>query len=658
MRRAAACLFACLALPPVTARAQERPAAPQPTFQSGVDLVQVDVSVLEKGRKPVRGLTAADFIVLEDGRARPVAAFTAVDLPPAAIAAPTGSWMRDVAADATANDITAEGRLVVIMLDRTIGEGASAINARRIAAAAIEQLSPNDVAAVVYTVNRANPQNFTRDRARLLQAIETPPHGTEESDDARAFFDSLGVAPVPSGSCYCGLCAPAAITQTADALAAVRQRRKILLFIGRGISINTPVPPFSGPDCDSRLKDARTAMFRATAIANLTVYTLDPSGVASLNIPAGLGIDGRNAPSAVQRNRTENQVRQDSLRVLADQTGGRAVINTNTPGEAVPAIFGESSSYYVLGFHSADQARDGRAHKIEVKVARRGVEVRARTGYIAPSTFAPDAAATGAPAPLTDAVTGVLPATALRLRVTAAPFASRERTTSAVLVSLNVEQQGTEGTDNGSEHVDIFTAAFDREGRSRQSLRQAIDVPHTGGPLRYDAIGRLDLPPGRYEIRVASAHREAGRLGSVYMDLQVPDFAKAPLSLSGVLLQDGTTAAATPDDVFRTLVPVTPTSRREFARGEPLTAFVRVYQGGRDPVERVDVRTQIANAAGAIVVDGVTTVEPDEFSTERAADYQLALPLERLAPGEYLLTIDATLGTSGKARRDVRFSVH
>jgi mRNA-degrading endonuclease toxin of MazEF toxin-antitoxin module len=141
------------------------------------------------------------------------------------------------------------------------------------------------------------------------------------------------------------------------------------------------------------------------------------------------------------------------------------------------------------------------------------------------------------------------------------------------------------------------------------------------------------------------------------MDLEVPDFTKAPLSLSGVLLQDGATAAVTPDDVFRTLVPVTATSRREFARGEPLTAFVRVYQGGRDPMGRVNVRAQITTSSGAIVVDNVSTLERDEFSTERAADYQLALPLERLAPGEYLLTIDATLGTSGTSRRDVRFSV-
>jgi len=52
-----------------------------PTFHTGVDAVQLDVSVLDKDRRPVRGLTAADFTILENGKPRPIVAFSAVELP-------------------------------------------------------------------------------------------------------------------------------------------------------------------------------------------------------------------------------------------------------------------------------------------------------------------------------------------------------------------------------------------------------------------------------------------------------------------------------------------------------------------------------------------------------------------------------------------------
>jgi hypothetical protein len=83
-------------------------ASAQQVFRAGVDLVQLDVLVLDRNRRPVTGLTAADFTVLEEGTPRPVAAFVAVDLP-SATATPEG-WTRDVAPDVVRNELPAEGR--------------------------------------------------------------------------------------------------------------------------------------------------------------------------------------------------------------------------------------------------------------------------------------------------------------------------------------------------------------------------------------------------------------------------------------------------------------------------------------------------------------------------------------------------------------------
>src|SRR5437762_8564101 len=100
--------------------AAQLPPTQPPTFRTGVDVVQVDVSVLDKDRRPVPGLREADFTILEDGKARPIVAFVPVELEEPSREQPSAPWVRDVAPDVTTNRARPEGRLVVIMFDWSI----------------------------------------------------------------------------------------------------------------------------------------------------------------------------------------------------------------------------------------------------------------------------------------------------------------------------------------------------------------------------------------------------------------------------------------------------------------------------------------------------------------------------------------------------------
>ena len=150
--------------------AQQAPPDVGTTFRSGVDVVRLDVSVLDQNRLPIRGLTAADFTVLEDGKAQPIIAFDAVDLPDQRTA--RASWMREVAPDVVTNRFNAQRVVVILLDDFGVPFDPSAVQfSKNIARAAIDQLGPADLAAVVYTLTRSKGQEFTTDRTRLIAAV-------------------------------------------------------------------------------------------------------------------------------------------------------------------------------------------------------------------------------------------------------------------------------------------------------------------------------------------------------------------------------------------------------------------------------------------------------------------------------------------------------
>jgi hypothetical protein len=325
----------------------------------------------------------------------------------------------------------------------------------------------------------------------------------------------------------------------------------------------------------------------------------------------------------------------------------------------------EVSSYYLLAYPSTHIEEDGTFRRITVTVkGRPDLEVSTRRNYWAPRSPKPVGAADAPPPPPPpdlEALAGILPLSKLALRVTAAPFAVPGSPSAVVTLALGLRQPAF--AERTSEQVELLVKVFTSDGDERASDSQMIPITVPAARAdsdvtRYEVLARVELPkPGKYQIRLSARSLAADTRGSVYVGVDVPDFRKENLSLSGVVLNSALPSGpVAPVRVLRDVVPLVPTTERAFVTSDIVTAFLRVYQGGSDRLAAVPIKVQIQNATGKSVFDRTDTVAADRFGEDRAADYQLRVPLATLVPGEYLLTFEATAGKV-TARRDVRFQV-
>ena len=375
---------------------------PAPVFRSGVDLVQVEVSVLDKKRQPVRGLTQADFSVLEEGKPRPIVAFAPVELPaPDAIPSGTAGWLRMVPSDVSDNAIAPTGRMVAIVFDNV--RFTDLALARRIARATVDALGPQDLGGVIFTTGFANGgvrQNFTADKARLLDVIERPISPAPVNANGE-FLAEWGP------DCYCDTCSYDKVSDVAEAMTLVPTRRKVLVLVTARFPAQS-LP--AGNPCQEPIRQARERAERSLAQANATVHVVDPSGSEPLQLSLGTRL--RDIDAAPLRNSAF--ARQATMPFLANITHGQFVINDNGAELRVPGILNETASYYLLAFPQADRAKakDG-LNRFQVKVNRRNVTVQSRSLYVWGDTAASREAA-ARKLPLADAIGQSLPRTESR----------------------------------------------------------------------------------------------------------------------------------------------------------------------------------------------------------------------------------------------------
>ena len=732
MTRASACVFTSLAVFTSLRAMAGVQQSQAPVFKSKVEIVQLDVSVLDKHRQPVKGLTAENFTVLEDGKPQKIVGFSTFDTDENAV--PVTGWMRDVPPDVTTNDLKPEARLFVIVMDDAMipQEPFSIQSAKKIAASIIDKLGPDDLTAVVFTGDNRKTQDFTSDKTKLIAALDRFNPGLA---GYRFGVDSQGL----DVDMHFYMSAVGTLSGVADYLISIPNRRKALFWVSPGVPLdfenavptqtkldpnNPAVPPSAAIDVRD-LQERTQEIFKKAQTANVTIYPIDPTGLDGMKqlIMSRLSMRGMftelvvgSEPgatptptrpdwgTAVNRfSQRKVNALQDFLESTATNTGGRAIMNINEFGPEIQEIFDENKSYYLIAIEPANPAADGKLHRLKVVVDRQDVDVRTRSLYYAPeaeskedkkiakSKMTPEAVA------LAKSMAGILPTVGMPMRASAAAFAVPNQRLSTVTIVLGVTQPIPASAANGrvTEKTELLTSAFTPEGDPRGAQKHTAQVvlrAGSNGDASYEVLARIDLPAGRYQLRLAAHSSSAAKDGSVFMDVTVPDYSNVPFSASPVVLSASPGRVSAPKDLFSPLLPLVPTAERTFTREDAVTAFMRLYQSGQKPIDKVTVAMKVQDAAGEVVATESQTIGADRFPAAgqediaplpvpgtprsptiiraptptptdkfanlalRSADLKYALPLSRLSPGPHLLTIEASLGAA-TIRRDIRFQL-
>jgi VWFA-related protein len=661
-----------------------KPDAQQPpiTFRVEVNYVEIDATVTDEQGDFVRNLTKDDFEITEEGTRQEVSLFSLVDIPLVKPDAPLFS-PTTIEPDVRTNQREFDGRVYVIILDDLHTSFARSPRVRAAAKQFIQRyLGENDLAAILQTGGSTKGvQEFTSSKPRLLRAVDAfmgqklRSATLEKLDDLNR---NAGITQEPRDisepeRAHKARVAMGSLKNVADYLAGIRGRRKAVIYFSEGIDydISNPIQNRYATDI---LEETKTAIAAATR-GNVSFYSVDPRGLGGnfddvmdlQSVPAGetvLGITSLNR---------ELLYSQDSLRILSDETGGVAFVNRNDFASGFARIVQENSSYYVLAYYSKDVRRDGRFRRVDVKVKRPGLRVRARKGYTAPRGRPESSKAVNAEtsAELREAIDSPVPISGLGISVFAAPMRGTDANASVVLA---LEIQGdklrfAEKQDTFHDDVEVAVVAVDQGGKVRDGGRDLMNLrlrPQTHALVARNGVRilrRLDVPPGRYVLRIGARETGSGAVGSVTYDLDVPDFSRGGLALSGLFLASASASqipTANPDPEFKDVMRASPAAVRDFPRGDQLSYFAEVYDNQTKIAHKVSIKATIIADDGKVVYTNTNERSSTELQGQRGGyGYSGDVSLKEFAPGRYVFRVEARalVSDSETSMREVEFRV-
>ncbi|HEV3215943.1 MAG TPA: VWA domain-containing protein [Vicinamibacterales bacterium] len=618
--------------------------AQAPVFRSGVELLEVEVSVVDGSGKPVDNLRAPDFAVSVDGQLRRVV---------------SSEYISDVSAESQLAGVTVDpyvsnntdrrpGRLIVLVIDQnnmTMARLRGALESVRVF---IDSLAPNDRVALMSIPSPGPRVDFTTNHKQVKAALNGV-MSNGEIDRTRfniSNYEALALDEKSDAMTIqrmlarlCGDASPGALatcgsdveqdamqlaqrirlqaTESVSALGVLLKNlkevegSKSLILLSQGLNIE---------GTHSEAGSLAQLAAEARTSVNVLLFDTSPTDASERMVSATQGAD--------------RDLREAGLESLASRSRGALFrINTN-PTYTFERITRELAGHYLLGVESPVADRDGKRHDIKVKVQRQGTQVRARQQFQyvsrAPNTWSRD-----------DLMGRVLrspsSATEIPMRVTTYSYQDMPAGSGKARIIVAAE---IDPTTNGAVDVAIGHALYDEEGRLVDvGQERKIYSPNSDRPLRYETA--LSVNPGKYRFRIAAIDL-SGNSGSVEREVQAWQTGGQQLALGDLMLagiRDTRGGAIRPPVLLK-------------VDDGQLAAFTEVYTNKPGSLDDAKVSFEIAeDADGPMLKSDVAQYRLRDDGTSAQAG--AILPVGALPPGRYIVRAVVSSGgrTVGKLVR-------
>jgi VWFA-related protein len=645
-RRMASWVLGCgVAIAAVALAAQQPldsapPSQQAATFRAGIDAVTVDAIVTDKQGRPVADLKPEDFEIFENKKPQAIQTFKLIKIDVDAL---DPTYTRDVQSidDQTREAARDDIRLIVVFLDDYHTRLGNSMSIRTEVARFISGLGPHDLVAVMYPLTPVAAMTFSRNHEATAAAIMGFMGRKYNYVPKNEYEQQYAEYPPETQELFRRQVVITGLEATARYLGTLKDGKKQILFVSeglvgsvpQGVSIQTINPqrlPTAPLTQAQRFQESLAALhemdrvFTACSRSNTAIFTLDPRGLAVSEFQINDNVGHDDDKQMLQES-------QDSLRILAESTDGRAIVNRNQPLPELKKMVNEMSAYYLLGYTSTEAPRDGKFHEIQVRMKRKDLEVRHRRGYWAytaeDAARATAAPREGPPAAVEDALGTLATSRDHVMRSWVATRRGEEGKTAVTFVwealpSRNLPLRG--GNPDAVAKLTLIATSIQGDVLYRGEVARDPQATSPSGAIQFDS------PPGAVRLQMTAENATGQRIDSDEKTVDVPDFTKVGTTITTPVVYRGRTARDIQQ--FRAAGTPLPTAAREFTRLERLLIRFQAYAPA-DVAPAISMRLLNSLGKPMAALPAPTRLPDGTFESE--------LGLGPLAPGDYVIEINA-----------------